>query len=116
MNHRAHFCLREGVTPHFCRPRPIPFAIKEAVGKELDRLETAGILGKVAHSDRAAPIVPVPKKDGTVRVCGDYKVTVNPVLHVNQYPLPNPKELMATLAGGKHFMKLDLTLAYNGSG
>ena len=36
--------------------------------KELDRLEAAGILKKVNHSDWAAPIVPVPKKDGTVYV------------------------------------------------
>ena len=99
-------------SPWFCHPRPVPFAIKEAVGKELDRLEAAGILQKVDHSDWAAPIVPVPKKVGTIRVCGDYKVSVNPMLQVDQYPLPNPNELMASLAKGKHFSKLDLTSAY----
>lgn len=108
----AHLSLREGATPRFCRPRPVPFAIRESVGRELDRLEAAGILKKVEHSDWAAPIVPVPKKDGTIRVCGDFKVTVNPMLQVDQHPLPNPNELMATLAGGKSFTKLDLTAAY----
>ena len=112
MKQRAHLSLREGSSPRFCRPRPVPFAIKEAVGKELDRLESAGILHKVDHSDWAAPIVPVPKKDGTIRVCGDYKVSVNPMLQVDQYPLPNPNELMASLANGKLFTKLDLTSAY----
>ena len=58
------------------------------------------------------PIVPVPKKDGTVRVCGDYKVTVNPSLDVDQYPLPKPEDLFATLANGKSFSKLDLSQAY----
>ena len=50
MKQRAHLSLREVSSPHFCRPRPIPFAIKEAVGKELDRLDSAGILCKVDHS------------------------------------------------------------------
>ena len=59
-----------------------------------------------------APIVSVPKKDGTVRVCGDYKVTVNPSLDVDQYPLPKPEDLFATLANGKSFSKLDLSQAY----
>ena len=60
----------------------------------------------------ATPVVPVPKRDGTNRLCGDYKITVIPVLQVDQYPLLNPTELMTTLSGSKHFSKLDLTLAY----
>ena len=60
----AHLALREGVTPVFHRPRPIPFAIRKAVEQELERLVEMGILEKVEHSQWAAPIVPVPKKDG----------------------------------------------------
>ncbi len=44
-----------------------------------------------------------------MRICGDYKVTVNPVLHVDQYPLPKPDGLFA---GGKKFSTLDLSHAY----
>ena len=54
----------------------------------------------------------VPKKDGKFRICGDYKVTVNQALSVDQYPLPKPEDLFATLAGGKVFTKLDLSQAY----
>ena len=90
----------------------MPFAIKEAVGAELDRLECEGILKKVDHSVWAAPIVVVPKKDGRFRICGDYKVTVNRSLDIDQYPLPKPADLFATLAGGQMFTKLDLTQAY----
>ena len=55
----------------------------------------------------------VPKRDGEVRICGDYKVTVNPVLEVDQYPLPRPEDLFATLARGKYFSTMDLSHAYN---
>lgn len=74
----ATLSLKEGATPQFHRPRPVPFAIRDAVGRELDRLEEAGILRKVEHSEWTASIVPVPKKDGAIRLCGDYKVTINP--------------------------------------
>ena len=63
---------------------------------------------KVSHSAWAAPVVVVPKADGGIRFCGDFKVTVNQVLDVDKYPLPNPQDLLSALAGGKRFTKLDL--------
>ena len=66
----------------------------------------------VNHSEWAAPIVPVPKADGTVRICGDYKVTINPILEIDQYPLLRPEDLFSTLSGGQKFTKMDLSHAY----
>ena len=83
---RANLSLKEGARPRFFRPRTVPFALRDRVGKELDRLEASGALRKVNYAEWAAPIVPVPKKDGTIRICGHYKVTVNLYLHVDQYP------------------------------
>ena len=60
------------------------------------------MLEKVRFSNWAAPIVPVVKPDGGVRICGDYKVTVNSTLEVDQHPLPNPEELFVALSGGEN--------------
>ena len=56
--------------------------------------------------------VPVLKRDGSVRVCGDYKVTVNKSLQKEVYPLPTPEDLFTKLEGGVWFAKLDLSHAY----
>ena len=104
----ACLTLKADARPQFCRPRLVPYAIKEKVGHELDRLEEVGMLCKTDHSDWATPIVPVPKWDGSI----DYKVTINPQLMVDQYPLPQPSDLMACLTGGKRFTKVDLMAAY----
>lgn len=47
------------------------------MGKELDRFVAEGVLECVKSSEWAAPIVAVLKKDGGIRICGDYKVTIN---------------------------------------
>ena len=64
------------------------------------------------YSDWAAPIVTPGKPDGSVRVCGDFKTTVNAVLDVDKYPLPRIDEIFANLNGGQKFSVLDLKTAY----
>ena len=59
-----------------------------------------------------APIVLVLKPDGSIRLCGDYKMTFNKVAKPDIYPLPCLEELFATLAEVKSFTKLDLAHAY----
>ena len=70
-----------------------------------------GVIEKVRYSEWVAPIVPVVKPDNSIRVCGDYKVTVNSVLGVDQHLLPNPEDLFAELSGGEKFSELDLSRA-----
>ena len=98
--------------PRFCRPRSIPYALKSRVDQALDKLVSEGTLEAVQFSEWAAPIVPVVKRDGSIRVCGDYKLTVNQVAQVDTYPLPLVQDLFASLANGKSFTKLDLAHAY----
>ena len=98
--------------PKFYKPRSVPFAMRNFVEKELERLQMQGIIEPVKFSDWAAPIVPVLKKDGGIRICGDYKLTVNRAAKIDTYPIPRIDDLFAALAGGKAFSKLDLAHAY----
>ena len=50
--------------------------------------------------------------DGTVRVWGDYKLTVNKASKLNGYPIPKLNDLHTTLVGGQTFTELDLSHAY----
>ena len=109
---QAHLKVKTDAQPKFYKPRTIPFAMKDKVGEEIKRLVKEGVLEPVEYSDWAAPVVPVQKPDGSIRLCGDYKVTVNPQLEVKEYPIPRPEELIASLQGGKKFTKLDLKNAY----
>ena len=72
-DYTATLRVKDSARPKFHKPRPVPFAVWEAVSKELDRLEKLRILEKVEHSQWAEPIVPVPKSNGQFRICGDYQ-------------------------------------------
>ena len=61
---QAKLRVHPGTTPVFCRPRLVPFAVKDAIDGELQHLEKAGIVEKVLHSEWAASVVVVPKGDG----------------------------------------------------
>ena len=45
-------------------------------------------------------------------MCGDYKITINSYLVVDQHPLSKPEELFSSLSGGQKFSKVDLSHAY----
>lgn len=52
------------------------------------------------------------KTGGSVRVCGDFKVTVNSYLDIPEYSFPTSDILFTGLNGGQFFIKLDLFHAY----
>lgn len=105
---KATILVNPEIRPKFCKSSPLPFAMKVQVDAELDRMEKANIITPVKHSEWAAPVVPVVKKDNTIRLWGDYKLTVNQAATTETYPLPWIEELMATLSGGTVFLKIDL--------
>ena len=109
---KAKLHVSPGAKPRFHRPRSIPYALRSRVDQALENLVSKGTLEAVQLSQWAAPIVPVVKRDGSIRVCGDYKLTVNQVAQVDTYPLPLIQDIFASLANGKSFTKLDLAHAY----
>ncbi|CAK1595929.1 unnamed protein product [Parnassius mnemosyne] len=98
--------------PVYVRARPVPLALRSRVEQELRRLEAEGTIFKVDHSEYGTPIVPVIKENGDIRICGDYKITINPKLKREFYPLPRIEELFAKLSGGEEFSKIDLKNSY----
>ena len=93
--------------PKFFKARSVPYAMKDKVGEELVRLKEAGVIEEVSNSEWATPIVPILKKDGLVRICGDYKITLNKVCKLYSYPIPRIDDLYANLAGSKMSTTLD---------
>ena len=89
----AKIHVDEGKPPKFFKVRPVPYAMRKKVEQELDRLVQTNVMEPVRYSDWATQILPVLKADGKVRVCGDYKLTVNRVSHLEQYPIPTLDDL-----------------------
>ncbi|CAF3938147.1 unnamed protein product, partial [Rotaria sp. Silwood1] len=104
--------VKPNVIPKFCKARSLPFAYREAVENDFNRLITEGVLEPITVSKWAAPIVVVPKPGGKVRICADFSTGVNQALDIDQYPLPKPNDLFVALNGGTLFSKIDFSEAY----
>ncbi|XP_054289212.1 uncharacterized protein K02A2.6-like [Macrosteles quadrilineatus] len=104
--------LRPQSKPVFFKPRPLPYALRDRVGHDLDKLEQDKIITKIESCDWGSPLVVVPKPDGTLRLCADFKVTVNPQLYDSHYPIPRIDETLHKLRNAKFFCTLDLFKAY----
>ena len=67
-SHKADLKVEEICQASFHEPHQVPYALRPKVKAELKRLQKEGILSKVEYSERATPIVPVVKRNGSVRV------------------------------------------------
>jgi hypothetical protein len=95
-------------------PAKAPYRMSHEELKELkvqlEELFTKGYI-KLIKSPYGAPVLFVHKKDGTLRMCVDYK-TLNKVTVKNRYPLPQIDDLFDRLLEVKVFSKIDLHLEY----
>lgn len=108
--------VKEGAQPVHFAARPVNFGIQKNVEAELKRFLEAGIISAVNPNDTpvewATPTVIVPKKNGAVRICGDFRTTLNPVLAQDTFPVPRFDQLRRQLANGQRFTKIDVKDAY----
>ena len=93
--------------------RPTPYAAREFVQTEIDRYKRLGIVSDadLGNCPYSSAIVVVPKKDGTYRLCIDYR-RLNSQTTKDTYQLPLIQQIFDALAGQKYFIALDLLMGY----
>ncbi|KAM3848139.1 uncharacterized protein M6D78_004779 [Vipera latastei] len=103
--------LRGQPSPHLL---PIPYRKMQSqkIEAELDKLVGQGVLEPVEGGLWETPIVTPLKPNGDVRICADYKATLNLGMKKHAYPVPTVKQVLATIQDGAMFAKLDLAQAY----
>ena len=109
---KAKIEVEKDSSPKFFKARTVSYYMRSKLDAEYKRLQEQCIIEPVKYSEWASPAVPVLKRDHSVRVCGDYKITVNQSIKKEVYPLPTTDDLFTKLEGGVKFAKIDLSHAY----
>ena len=108
MEGKLHLEIDKTVTPVINPPRRVPFALKEKLESELDRLEKLEMIRKVKEpTDWVSSLVVVEKPNGKLRICND-PVHLNKALKRSHYPLFVIEAVLPELADVKVFSKADL--------
>lgn len=87
-----------------------PLELKELKSQPEDLIAKQFI--RPSASPWGAPVLLVKKKDGSIRLCVDYR-QLNKVTIKNKYPLPRIDDLFDQLRGASLFLKIDLRLGYH---
>ena len=91
-------------------PYRVPDRMKDGVKKEVDKLLELGV-AEPSHSPWASPIVPVPKKDGSIRLCIDYR-KLNSVTIADPYYMVTLEEILERVGASGCLSKLDLSKGF----
>ena len=91
-------------------PYKVPQKLEEEVNKEIGKMLQLGII-RPSMSPWASPVVIVPKPDGTIRFCVDYR-KVNRVTKMDAYPIPSMERMIDKVASAKYNSTIDLTKGY----
>uniref|UniRef100_A0AC35U463 Reverse transcriptase domain-containing protein n=1 Tax=Rhabditophanes sp. KR3021 TaxID=114890 RepID=A0AC35U463_9BILA len=97
-------------TPIRSKKRQVALAIKDEFKKIIDGMLRMGVIRK-SRSPWASPVILVPKKDKTIRMCVDFR-RLNEVIKLDSYPLPNIEQLLLSLHNKKYFSTMDCTKGY----
>ncbi|KAG7594102.1 Integrase catalytic core [Arabidopsis thaliana x Arabidopsis arenosa] len=103
--------LEPGTTPISKAPYRMAPAEMAELKKQLEELLDKGFI-RPSSSPWGAPVLFVKKKDGSFRLCIDYR-GLNKVTVKNKYPLPRIDELLDQLRGARWFSKIDLASGYH---
>uniref|UniRef100_A0A8R1HV63 RNA-directed DNA polymerase n=1 Tax=Caenorhabditis japonica TaxID=281687 RepID=A0A8R1HV63_CAEJA len=90
--------------------RPVPLALQEKVRLMLEEMERRKVIRKCT-SPWASPVVLVKKKDGSIRMCVDYR-KLNTAIRLNAHPLPHIESTLQALGDKRIFTTLDLMAGY----
>ena len=97
-------------TPIKMRPYRIPKALEKECQDEILKMLRLGVI-EPSSSPFTSPVVMVPKKDGSIRFCIDYR-NLNTNTIKDTQPLPAIDDLLQKLAGSKYFSTMDLKSGY----
>ena len=97
-------------TPIRQKPRNFPEPVAREIEAQCEELRRLNIID-YSKSPWSAPIVPIRKPDGTLRMCIDYR-QLNRVTKSDGFPIPNMNSLIYGLHGMKFFTTLDLVRGY----
>ena len=105
--------LKENSKPYCVTTvRRIPFPLQSKLKEELEKMERDGVIKKVtAPTDYCAPIIPVKKKNGKIRLCVDFK-KLNKNIKRPYLMLPNLEDIAPKLAGSKIFSTVDISSGF----
>lgn len=101
----ADISIDKHANPIFHGPYTVPYGLREKVDIELERLVNCGILFPVKYSKWASPVVVVEKKNGSIRLSMDCRVTINKFVNANNYPLPLIEDILNEFPRCKFFFK-----------
>ena len=97
-------------TPIRQKPRRFPEPVAREIERQCEDLRRLNVLD-YSKSPFSAPIVPIRKKNGQIRLCIDYR-ELNKVTKPDRFPIPNMSDLVYGLNGMRYFSTLDLTKGY----
>lgn len=105
--------IDESVKPIAQPARKIPFKMRSQVERKLQELEDQGVIEKVeGPTPWVSALVPIPKKDGDVRLCVDMR-QANKAVQRERFPMPNVEETLEQMNGASLFSKLDLRQSFH---